>query len=849
MATTTLPAQSEGWRREVVLVVLASLATAGLMGAGAMASAGTLGPAVGTALSIALLLGGLALVMTRVWRLSAAAGRAVDERDRRIGELERRLAITEAVVGGEPQVVVLWDKGLQPVVVTQSLRGVRGLPHEPARVLAFSGWLEAASSEQLHGAIDQLLRLGRPFNVLLTTSAGGQLEADGRAAAGRAVVRLRDIAGYKHEISRIAEGHKLLSRDIIASRAIMNALPSAVWLRDASGRLTWVNAAYVRAVEADNEREVLDRQVELLDLRQREQIAKALAAAPTCQRRLKITSGAERRMHEVIVLRLQDASAAVAIDVSAVQSVEDELQRQEAAFVRTLNNVATAIAIFSAEQRLVFFNDAYLKLWDLDPTWLKSQPTIAALFDRLRELGRLPEMVNYPEWRAKVLSTHETGDEGDRWWHLPGGRIVHLIADERGDGGFTHLYVDETERQTLMSRFNALTNLQAETIDSLKEGVAVFATDGRLKLSNTAFESIWKLPADVLGDNPHIDRIIEASRPLYPDTATWNLLKRSATAISDTREASDGRMDRTDGTVIDYAVMPLPDGSTLMTFADVTTAQRYERLLIERNEALVTAARTKNRFIESISYELRTPLTSIIGFTDFLMSPYCDPLTVKQREYLGDIAMSSSALRDNIDSILELTTIDAGHDMLKPEPVDVRELVHAAVDAVGKSTRRTGIVIDVGFTSDVGTIRADRLRLQKAIEHLISNAVGFSHEGGTVFVNTSLEDGRLVLSVEDTGVGIPAAEQQRVFERFESSSRGSKHRGPGLGLPIAKGYVELHGGEIRLVSEEGRGTRVTISVPAAGPPGEAVQAPPAGSAHDTPDAASEAAMRTWPSTA
>ena len=103
------------------------------------------------------------------------------------------------------------------------------------------------------------------------------------------------------------------------------------------------------------------------------------------------------------------------------------------------------------QQQLVFFNEAYRKLWQLDDEWLKTRPTDSAVLDRLRELGRLPQVVNYPEWKAKILSSYGDGTAEDDTWHLPDGRTLHVLAEKRSDGGVTYLFADETERLALES--------------------------------------------------------------------------------------------------------------------------------------------------------------------------------------------------------------------------------------------------------------------------------------------------------------------------------------------------------------------------------------------------------------
>jgi signal transduction histidine kinase len=287
-------------------------------------------------------------------------------------------------------------------------------------------------------------------------------------------------------------------------------------------------------------------------------------------------------------------------------------------------------------------------------------------------------------------------------------------------------------------------------------------------------------------------------------------------------------MVRPDNSIIDFAGMPLPDGATLFTFADVTDAKHYERALVERNEALVAADRMKNAFISHISYELRTPLTNIIGFSELLANPQIGPLNAKQHEYLGDISVSSRTLLAIIDDILTLATMDAGAMELKLGTVDVRAVIDAAILGVREAAQRARLSLRIAVADDVLSFVADESRVRQILYNLLSNSVGFSKAGDTIQVACWREQGMMVFTVEDQGVGIPKDQQWRVFERFESRSQGLGHRGAGLGLSIVKSLVELHGGEVTLDSEPGRGTRVTVRLPEKGRPDKTGETPQSG---------------------
>lgn len=762
---------------------------------------------------IALVAGAGFIAALIIWHITSSARREAREAKAEIRHLRRNLAAADAIIRAEPQVLIFWEQGQAVRIVAHTLIGVPGLPEHQGDILRFGQWLETTASQALKSALDQLFAHGRAFNIILRTQAGGQVEAEGRAAGGRAVLRFKDISGFKLELSRVLDAHQTLARDVRSSRALLDTLPSPVWLRGPDGRIVWVNAAYVSAVEAADETEVLERQIELLESRERRAVAKALTDGGSFRDRVHVVARGERKPHDIVVLPVDGISAGAAIDVTAVETVQDELERQIAAYDRTLDRVATGVVIFNRDQQLVFFNEAYCNLWQIDPGWLNERPTDGVILDRLREQGKLPPVVDYRGWKKEVLECYETGKAYETRWHLTDGRILHVIAERRQDGGVTYLFSDETKSLALESRYKTMIDVQTETLDGLKEGVAVFGTDGRLKLYNPAFANIWKIAPRKLAELPHVDEVIRLASQLHDDAAMWSRISQAVTAFLDERTPMEGQAHTRTGFFIDYALLPLPDGATLLTFADVTDAKRAERALVERNEALVAADRLKTQFIGHISYELRTPLTTIIGFSEMLASPFIGELNDKQREYVGDIMSSSKTLLAIIDDILDLATIDAGSVELKLQPVGVRSIIDSAILGIRERAVRSKLTIDIAVADDVYEFMADEARMRQVLYNLLSNAVGFSNTGNTVAVTCWREAGAILFSVEDHGVGIPKAEIARVFERFVSGSRGGKHRGAGLGLSIVKNLVELHGGTISIESEENRGTRVTVRIP------------------------------------
>jgi K+-sensing histidine kinase KdpD len=245
-----------------------------------------------------------------------------------------------------------------------------------------------------------------------------------------------------------------------------------------------------------------------------------------------------------------------------------------------------------------------------------------------------------------------------------------------------------------------------------------------------------------------------------------------------------------DGRIFDCAALPLPDGATLMTSLDVTAGVNIERALTERNQALIAAEKLRNDFVNHVSYELRTPLTNIIGFTQLLAGGGVGPLNPKQVEYAGFITDSSHALLAIIDDILDLASMDAGALELRLEDVDVAEAMKAA--AAGVQDRLSEAAIELRIVMTDGSDRCTRTAGGCANLVQSSLTINYSEAGQTVTL-AAMRRGRRSCSRSATADAAFLRMIDRVFERFETFPNGSRHRGPGLGLSIVRAMVECMG--------------------------------------------------------
>jgi signal transduction histidine kinase len=523
----------------------------------------------------------------------------------------------------------------------------------------------------------------------------------------------------------------------------------------------------------------------------------------------------DRRLVDVTETPAADGgTVGTARDLTALEQLQSELARHVDAHADVLETLRTAVAIFGPDKRLIFANTAFGRLWSVDADLLERDPTLTEVLERARENRRLPEQSDFRAWRddfnrlfTTLIGSHE------ELLFLPDDTTVRMAVTSHPFGGLLMVFEDVTDRLTLERSYNTLTAVQQETLDNLYDGIAAFGADGRLKLINPTYRHQWGLPDDFGDDEPHVGLVLEAMRLKFGEEDRWPSVKAEWVTRLAERVPRSGRIEQSDGRVLDYGVVPLPDGASLLSFRDVTDTLAVQRALQERTEALEMADRLKSEFLANVSYELRTPLNAIIGFSEILEQEYAGPMNDRQKEYARAILQSSNRLVRLVNDILDLASIEAGYLELERIEVDPLRLIEA-VEGLGRERARARrIDFSVRIDGTVAPIMVDERRLTQALYNLVSNAFAFTPDGGRVLVTVEDDDDMVLFRVADTGVGIALEDQGRVFDRFERAGRDA---GAGLGLALVKSLVELHHGTVELLSEPGHGTEVICRIPRSG---------------------------------
>jgi hypothetical protein len=628
---------------------------------------------------------------------------------------------------------------------------------------------------------------------------GGLVAVEGRATGALAWLRLSAAVG---EQSGLPTAPRFA--------ALLNARATPAWIASADGSPVWVNAAWLKAVDAASLDEAAVRGVAF------DKSADTLAseAANLGQRREQIrwaTVAGKRRAFHITAQPLEGGGVGVwTEDVTDQEELRELLKRNVEAHDETLNHIADAVAVFSQAKKLIFHNTAFAELWGLEPAWLAEQPSHSEVLDRLRQRRRLPETADYAKWKAGELDRYEQLAAGpDEMWSLPDGRTLKVVRQPHPMGGLLLLFSDITDELKLTSQYNALIQVQQATLDKLSDAVTVFGSDGRLRLHNESFARFWNVtPAQVeaAGD---FEGVVELCIHKLHDKTFWAELKgRVADPDPQARAPTTGEVKTSDGRIVVYQSRPLPDGATLIAFTDVTDARKLEGALAAKEQALADAERLKRDFVGNVSYELRTPLTTIIGYSE-LLERSGEGISERGRSYAAAVKSAATQLARSIDDVLDMAQIDADEMALDLEDVHVADLLNAQAERWAEVAEAASVRIVVDYPQDLGLIRGDARRLGQILDHLVENALGQTPADGAVTIAARKALGEIQLQVSDTGRGIPFHVQAHIFDRFIGRERG----GPGLSLALVKALTELHGGWVALESEPGAGATFTCHLP------------------------------------
>lgn len=613
---------------------------------------------------------------------------------------------------------------------------------------------------------------------------------------------LRELEQRTHESDKARAAFAALAR-------LIEAAPLPMWHRSPDMKLNFVNRAYVEAVGAADGVQVAEDGIELLETvggkTASEFASEAQSMGESVERVVSTTLNGDRRQLRVFDIPLGESGVAgLAIDIHELAEARAEIRDMSDAQRDLLNMMSAGVIQFGADHSLSFANQPFQRLFAFRDQWLADKPEFARVLDRMRENGKLPEVRDFPAWRAERESWFRATEPSEENWLLPDGTHLRVLAQPVPDGGLLLIFEDRTEQAQLASARDILLRVRTATFDNLFEGIAVFGADGRISIWNRLFAETWGLSDDVLIKHPRLDELLPMLAQHLKKPSQISIIGELVRMTTANREQRRSKASFADGRMFQIATIPLPDGNALLTMLDMSDSLKIEQALRDRNAALVEADGIKAKFLANMSYEFRTPLTSISGFADLLKAGVAGELTEQGRDYVEAILTSADRLSEQINTVLDYSQSEAGALPIAREDADVHSLLDALATSKEPFAKANGVSMDTQIDKAPKNFSLDPKRIGQAVSQILDNAIRYHRTGGKVLLYAHHNQGSLEIVVSDDGPGL-------------SANTNGDHEGvlKGLGLPLAKQLVESHNGTFVVESKVGEGTTVIMTLPPA----------------------------------
>jgi PAS domain-containing protein len=440
------------------------------------------------------------------------------------------------------------------------------------------------SSNQLQEKIGILQETGQGFLLELTLSSfPRRIIVKGlRAINPESSQKFADILWMK-DVTEEINYRKKLESDVfyLGSKkntlaAMLDQIGIPVWLRDSDLSLQFYNRSFAEAINRSYDGQTFDSTVELVETSSiraaRTLASRARAAGEPRSEIFHLVMGGKRRLAEITERPFFSAEGGLltlgyAFDQTKREELQTLLDQQTAIYADLLENLGTAIAIFSADTRLNFFNAAFRLLWQLEPSWLESKPGYGHFLDRLREQRLLPEVADYKAFRAEEIKKFTSLLESkEELLYRPDGRTLRQMIAVHPFGGLIFAYEDVSDLLAQERLHKTSLAVHNEIFIHLQEAIAIFSPDGRLRFANPAFISMWKLLDIDLTQMPHFCDILDHQEITLTASADWSQIKEKIAQIFSDRIPQQGHFQRSTTEKLSYNLVPLPDGSVLISW-------------------------------------------------------------------------------------------------------------------------------------------------------------------------------------------------------------------------------------------------------------------------------------------
>jgi nitrogen-specific signal transduction histidine kinase len=611
----------------------------------------------------------------------------------------------------------------------------------------------------------------------------------------------------KAELHSDIIGELRTERDIM--KDILDNVPLPIWYKNLQKKLLFCNKAYANTLETSPDQAVVD-QILLKSWQQ------GGRAPDLTEQVLKTKQPQSQKSHIVIKNERHYVEFSETItkkgfilgylnDLSEQETLQQEVSHLAKSTHEILEVISLPVIIYNTNKQVEFFNNPFIKMFELDPAWLETKPTFSEVLEELRAKRKLPDTEDFQVYKNRRLACFNNLLEPiEDIAYYPDGRTVRMVTAPYHNGGLMITLNDITDWLTLERRYNTLLAVHRQVADNLFEGLVVFGSDHKLQLYNSAFCKMWDYNEADLSPPPHLEAIIDKikTRIDYQHyDASWdNFKKRIRSKIIDRSSNKEGRIKLYNDLVYDYSYTPLPDGSNLLTFLDISDRYRIEKNLLERSEALELAHGIKSDFISMIHQGIKYPLRRILlSFTDILEKKYGD-INSNYQERLKNSWEEVDHILRFIENANDLASIESGNTSLSKEKINIIQVIDDIKTTLVEIALEKNIQISLNYNKeDIFLLQGDLRRLKQVFFNLLRNAISFAVNNEFISIQITDLPEELQVEISNATAMIPYEDTYGASKKLKKGESIIT----GLGFSLIKKIVTLHGGNVTLNHQKG----------------------------------------------
>ncbi len=600
------------------------------------------------------------------------------------------------------------------------------------------------------------------------------------------VITFIDISDEFAKYLNMGVGYKQVLEEKEKLRTMLDNIPVAVWSRNKNMEIVYFNNAYSNIVFGYQK--PFDQELLEIDKSAILSAQKAFLENATKVSERPIIVESKRYIYQITDIPLVQHGMVVSVawDVTNKDLIQKELQEVLLSHQNLLESSSNACMIIGADGKLKYYNNALVKFWGPDEDLLSHETTHEEILDHLYTRRKLPEQYNYAKFKKERTSlTHSLTAPREDLFYLPDGKCLRCVVIPHAGNALLFTYEDVTEKLSLERLNHTLTAVQKFTIDHLQEGICVFNETGDLELINAGMTKFWGLDPALEGQKVNLSDIIEKILGECSTEIELEELRDAFARVMVSRIAAQQTIKSFNGNIIHRSMTPLPNRGIMVSDLDVTDSVIVQNALMEKNQALIYVDKIKSEFLANMSYELRNPLTSIIGQSQLLLFHEVENLSTIQKNRIKDLIRASEDLSKLVDDAIEITTISSGYVELDVEEFDLVEVISSMISEFADQLFDMNIAYS--FEYDEGKIIciSDKSKVKHALTKLLENSIYRSKNVRKINIELRVKGDSYLLSIADDGPRVD-----------ENVSNKKPTRSAGLRYILARAIINLLNGKI-----------------------------------------------------